>query len=135
MADFSQKNRRLRITTPLGEDALLVSGLTGSEGISTLFSFDVDLIGRDEKADFDAIVGKNVTMKVLMKGGDRYFNGIVSRFAQAGTVRSRIAYRAEVVPWLWFLTRTSDCRIFQNKTVPDIVTGFFKEYGCSDYKL
>jgi type VI secretion system secreted protein VgrG len=135
MADFSQANRRLRITTPLGDDVLLLSSLTGVEGISTLFTFDAELIGRDETVDFDAIVGQNVTISILRKGGDRYVNGIVSRFAQGGTVRAHATYRAEIVPWLWFLTRTADCRIFQNKTVPDIVTGIFKEYGFSDYKL
>jgi len=135
MADFTQENRRLRITTPLGDDELLLSSLTGTEGISTLFGFDAELIGRGDAIDFDAIVGKNVTISILMEGGDRYVNGIVSRFAQGGTVGSHASYHAQIVPWLWFLTRTSDCRIFQNKTVPDIVQGIFKDYGFSDFKL
>ena len=136
MADFTQENRRLRITTPLGDDTLLLSNLSAVEGMSRLFHLEVDLIGRDETVDFDAIVGKNVTLKVLMhESEDRYFNGFVSRFSQGGTVRSYATYRAEIVPWLWFLTRTSDCRIFQNKTVPDIVKQIFGEYGFSDYKF
>jgi type VI secretion system secreted protein VgrG len=136
MADFTQENRRLRITTPLSDDTLLLSNLSALEGMSRLFHIEVDLIGRDETVDFDAIVGKNVTLKVLMhESEDRYFNGFVSRFSQGGTVRSHATYRAEIVPWLWFLTRTSDCRIFQNKTVPDIVKQIFGEYGFSDYKL
>ncbi len=135
MADFSQANRRLRITTPLGDDALLVTNIQGTEGVSTLFGFDVELVGRDDAVDFDAIVGKNVTLSILMRDGDRYVNGFVSRFAQGGTVHSHASYRAQVVPWLWFLTRTSDCRIFQQKTVPDIVKQIFGEYGFSDFKL
>ena len=43
-------------------------------------------------------------------------------------------YRAELRPWLWFLTRTSDCRIFQHKTVPDIVKEIFREQGFTDFK-
>ena len=55
--DFTQANRRLRIETPLGPDALLITALSGTEGISTLFHFQAELLGRDERADFDAIVG------------------------------------------------------------------------------
>ena len=40
-----------------------------------------------------------------------------------------------MVPWLWFLTRTADCRIFQNKKVPDIIQKIFKDLGSPDFKL
>ena len=133
--DFTQENRRLRIETPLGTDALLITGLSGTEGISTLFHFQAELLGRDEKADFDAIVGENVTISIAAGGGDRFINGMVSRFAQSGTVGRHATYRAEIVPWLWFLTRTSDCRIFQKQSVPDIVKQLFGEYGFSDYRF
>src|SRR5262249_49957139 len=43
------------------------------------------------------------------------------------------SYFATLVPWLWTLTRTSDCRIFQNLPVPDIIAKIFKEYGFSDF--
>ena len=133
--DFTQANRRLRIETPLGPDALLITALSGTEGLSTLFHFQAELLGRDEKADFDAIVGKGVTISIAAGGGDRFFHGVVSRFSQSGTVGRHATYRAEIVPWLWFLTRTSDCRIFQHKSVPDIVKQLFGEYGFSDYRF
>jgi type VI secretion system secreted protein VgrG len=134
-SSFTQANRRLRIATPLGSDALLITALTGSEGISTLFGFRAELIGRDEHADFDAIVGKSVTVAIAAAGGDRHVNGIVSRFAQSGTVGRHASYTADIVPWPWFLTRTTDCRIFQKKSVPDIVKQLFGEYGQSDYRF
>jgi type VI secretion system secreted protein VgrG len=133
--DFTQANRRLRIATPLGPDALLITALTGTEVVSTLFHLQAELLGRDEHADFDAIVGKNVTISIAAGGGDRYLNGIVSRFVQRGTVGRHAHYRAEVVPWLWFLTRTTDCRIFQKKSVPDIAKQLFGEYGLTDYRF
>src|SRR5262245_28521492 len=133
--DFTQENRRLRIETPLGTDALLITALSATEGISTLFQFQADLIGRDENADFDKIVGKNVTVSIAAGGGERFLNGIVSRFSQSGTVGRHATYRAEIVPWLWFLTRTSDCRIFQKQSIPDIVKQLFGEYGFSDYRF
>src|SRR5262249_48519086 len=97
--------------------------------------FRAELLGRDDRRDFDPIVGKNVTVAIAATGGDRYVNGIVSRFAQAGTVGRHASYTADIVAWPWFLTHTTDCRIFQKKSVPDIVKQIFGEYGLSDYRF
>ena len=132
---FTQENRRLRIATPLGPDALLLTALSGTEGVSTLFHFAAELLGRDERVDFDAIVGKSVTIAIAAADGTRYLNGIVSRFAQSGTVGRHASYSADIVAWPWFLTRTTDCRIFQRKSVPDIVKQLFGEYGLPDYRF
>ena len=67
----------------------------------------------------------------------RYFNGYVTGFTDAGSAPASCfengdgrAWKYELVmhPWLWFLTRSSDCRIFQNLTVPQIV-----KKVCDDY--
>ena len=44
-------------------------------------------------------------------------------------------YRAEVRPWLWFLSRTSDCRIFQEMTVPDIIKKVFADHKMADFSM
>ncbi len=132
---FTQEHRRLRIETPLGRDALLLTALTGTEAISTLFHYEAELLGRDERVDFDAIVGKGVTVSIAAGGGERYVHGVVGRFTQAGTVGRRASYRAEIVPWPWFLTRTTDCRIFQRQSVPDIVKHVFGELGFAAYRF
>ena len=64
----------------------------------------------------------------------RYFNGFVSRFSQEGTFDDFNAYSVTVHPWLWFLTRTADCRIFQEKKVPDIIKEVFREHGFTDFE-
>jgi type VI secretion system secreted protein VgrG len=40
-----------------------------------------------------------------------------------------MVYRASVRPWLWYLTRTSDCKIFQNKSVVEILQEVLGDYG------
>ena len=131
----TQDERLAAITTPLGKDVLLLEGFSGSEGISELFRFDVRLLAEvDTTIDFDAIVGKNVTISIFTPAGDRYFNGLVSRFSQGESDSTFTAYTAEVVPWLWMLTQTADCRIFQDKTVPDIVMQVFKDLGFTDVR-
>jgi type VI secretion system secreted protein VgrG len=126
----------MAVATPLGPDALLLAGFTGEEGVSRLFRYDLELLSTSESIDFNALVGQNVTVRMTLAGGDdRYFNGFISRFSQSGREYEFVRYHAELVPWLWFLTRTSDCRIFQKKKVPDIVKQIFDEYNLKDYKL
>jgi type VI secretion system secreted protein VgrG len=134
-AQFTQANRLIAIDTPLGEDVLLLQGFTGHEGLSRLFSFDLDLLSANNSISFDDIVGQNVTISVtLADQSERYFNGFVSRFAQSGADARFTHYQMEVVPWLWFLTRNADCRIFQNMAIPDIIQQVFSDRGFSDFK-
>ncbi|HJZ89866.1 MAG TPA: type VI secretion system tip protein TssI/VgrG [Gemmataceae bacterium] len=138
MADNTQANRAIRITTPLGADALLITGLTGTEALSELFRFQLDLLRPAAKkaVPFDQILGQPVTVEMELPGsGKRHFNGVVNRFVQGKVVRlsqdpndTFIQYRAEIVPNFWLLTKKVQSRIFQHVTVPDIlkkvVTGF-----------
>ena len=129
MATHTQQNRRLTVSTPLGADVLLLGGFSGREEISRPFRYRLDM--QSEKTDIKAtdIVGKAITWTVEFPDQPkRYFNGIVSRFsAGSQQMRGSRVYRAEVVPWLWLLTRTADCRIFQNKSTPDIIKAIFND--------
>lgn len=133
---FTQENRLLSLTTPLGDDVLLLQGLSGREGISQLFQFNLDLLSNNSSISFDDIIGQQVTIRILLSDGsaERYFNGYVSRFAQSGSDARFTHYQMEVVPWLWFLTRNANCRIFQHMTIPDIVQQVFTDAGYTDFK-
>ena len=132
---FTQSNRQIRITTPLGPDELLIFRMQADEALGRLFEFNMDLLSENASIALDDLLGKRVTVEMDLDGGaTRYFDGFVSRFAQVGTIASFAHYRATVRPWLWFLTRTSDCRIFQQKTVPDIVKEIFREHGFTDFE-
>lgn len=133
----TQEHRFIAVATPLGDDVLLLNGFTYSEALGSLFELELDLIceNTDTEIQFSDIVGHNVTVRLEMAEDEtRYFNGFVSRFSLVEQENGAAHYSATVVPWLWFLTRTSDCRIFQNKTVPDIIKEIFKERGFTDLK-
>ena len=139
---LTQANRVISIDTPLGEDVLLLRGIEGIEGISVPFSFELDLVSELNNIGFGDIIGRNVTLSILLPDGSmRFFNGIISRFSQgsgAGVTPdgNQLAhYSATMVPWFWLLTRTSDSRIFQELSVPAIVEKIFMEKGFVDYKL
>ncbi len=134
MSNPTQATRHIAIETPLGEDVLLLRSFSAHEEISRLSEFDLDLLSEDYEIKFDDIIGQNVTISMeLPGGGKRYWNGFINRFVQGVTTSVQFAqYRATMVPWLWFLTLTSDCRIFQEKTVPDIIKQIFNDLGYSD---
>lgn len=132
---YKQENSYLSVTTPLGADVLLLTGMHGEEGISSLFYFDLEMASDDAGLDFSKIVGKSATVSLnLDKTTQRYVNGIVTRFVQTGGDRDFATYRAELRPWLWWLTLRTDSRIFQTKTTPEIIKSVFSDLGFTDLK-
>lgn len=130
-----QAARPVEIHTPLGPDVLLFHRMTATEHLGRLFQFDFHLLSAEPDIKFNDILGQNITARLtLPENKERFFNGYVSHFSQQGTFQNYNAYQATVHPWLWFLTRTADCRIFQDQTVPDIIKSVFKDNGFSDYE-
>jgi type VI secretion system secreted protein VgrG len=132
---YTQNSRLIGLETPLGNDVLLLQAVNGREGISQLFHFTADLLSENHSISFKKIVGKQVTLHIHYFGDEqRYWNGFVSRFASTGGDDRFSYYQAEVVPWLWFLTRTADCQIFQQKTIPEIIKKVFQDHGFQDFQ-
>lgn len=132
---FTQSNRQIQIKTPLGPDELLILRMTAREELGRLFEFTVDLLSDNEAIVHEDLLGKQMTVEMdMMEGSKRYFNGFVSQFSQVGHIAYFAHYRATLRPWLWFLTRTSDCRIFQNKKVPDIIKEVFRDNGFTEFE-
>ncbi len=130
-------NRPLAIASPLGDDVLLFRRMQGRERLGRLFEYQVDVYSQDDSIDFNDLLGENITVRLYRPEQDdeRYFNGFVSRFSQLTTYEQRYAaYRLTLRPWCWFLTRTADCRIFQDMTAPDIIKQIFSDRGFSDFE-
>ncbi len=133
---FTQTDRLLQIDTPLGENVLLLKELTGQEGISRLYKFELELLTEGPHIPAKDLIGQPVTVRVKLKGNEeRFFHGHISRFTQIGSETGIFHYRADLVPWLWFLTRTADCRIFQEKEIKDIIEEIFTDLGFTDYRF
>ena len=132
----TQAGRLISVTTPLGEDELLLEGFSGQEAISSLFQFTLDMLSDNPSISFEAIVGKPATMHILHADrSQRHISGVISHFAQGSMEAGFTRYHATLVPWLWNLTRTADCRIFQQKTVPAIIRQVFEDLGFRDFKM
>ena len=127
---LSQEARIAEVSTPLGKDVLALRKMTVTEELGRLPTFDLDLTSEYGVVKSDDLIGKPVTVRLHVKNDKlRYFNGYVVKFGRRAARDRLFSYRAIVAPWMWFLTRTRNCRIFQNLSVQDIIEKIFKEHG------
>jgi type VI secretion system secreted protein VgrG len=136
MGQITQDNRSISISDfSLGKDTLLLSAFTGSETISDLFQFNIEVLSENLELMAIDIVGKPGTITVHSRE-KRFINGFISHFSfseiKANNLRQ---YKLTMVPWLWFLTKTNNHRIFQDKTTKDIVSKVFKDIGFTDFNF
>src|SRR5262245_43544546 len=134
--------RPLRVTIPAVAGPLLLTGFTGHENLSQLFRFELDFLApRGVEVPFDRVLGGTVTVELALSDSlsdslsdrqTRPFNGIVARLIQGHRGHDHTAYRAVMVPRLWLLTNQTTSRIFEEKTVPDILRYVLKEQGGID---
>ena len=135
----------LQASTPLGEGVLVLQRMAGQEELGRQPEFQLDFISRRGDIKPKEILGKNIDWSLeLADGGQRHFNGFVTSFTDDGQADAALfesggkgqvfKYSATVRPWLWCLTRASNCRIFQNKSVPEIVDEVLKAYPFADSK-
>jgi type VI secretion system secreted protein VgrG len=132
---FNQASRLAKITSPLGPDVLLLNGMGGGEELGRLFNYELQLTSLDANIDLNQLLGKPMSVGVqLADGGERHFHGIVARCSQDIDQGQFASYQVVLRPWFWLLTRTSDCRIFQNLSIPQIIKQVFRDLGFSDFE-
>lgn len=141
---WTQNGRLVKILTPLPDpNALIIRELQGQEAISRLFEYHLEMYSESPNLDLHVLINQGVTIRIRLfdddddhgRPHDRYINGIVSEFAQHNTTPRFTHYRATVRPRFWTLTQSTDCRIFQDMAVPDIVEKVLKEHGISEFEF
>lgn len=139
---YTTSRRMFLLSTPLGEDALLIQQFEGREAMSRLFEFSLLMVSEDDAITAADLVGKRVSLRIETAEDERFWLGMVSSFERVarvpdpgGSEAELTSYRCEVVPWLWLLTLQKDTRIFQDQSVPDIIETLLGEFGFSDYEL
>ncbi|HZN94237.1 MAG TPA: contractile injection system protein, VgrG/Pvc8 family, partial [Myxococcales bacterium] len=111
---------------------LLVLGFQAREALSRLYEVRLQIAAAaDTDVDVPGLIGKKACLTVHSEAESRFFHGIVARMSLAhGTAGNRYPKRYEVtvVPQLWVLQHSSNCRIFQDQTVPEIVKKLLDEH-------
>lgn len=129
--------------TGFGASDLAMRAMNGHDELSRMFRLEVEVLHKEHDVDFNRFLGKSVTVTVPTKyapgktraaipvAKNRYFNGLVVRAEYGGSEGRRAAYRLTLAPRLWSLTLKSNCRIFQKKSVKDILKAILAEHGIS----
>ncbi len=127
---MSEKKLNFFLDTPLGDDALIVESFSGIEEISKIYTYVVEAKSDKTSLSFDAMVGKPVSLILtLADNKKRFISGHVKKFIQHSRLDDLNHYHIEIVPWLWFLNKRSDCRIFQGQSALDIIKEVFDKAG------
>ncbi len=141
MPIWSRASALLTITSPLGPDALIPTLLSAQEGISQSYSIDVDVVSQKGPVDPDRLLNQAACVTLQAAGVPvRFFHGIVQNVSSHGSVRGQAAgeyylYRLKLVPRFWFLSQTTDCRVYQQKTTSDILKLLFSDAGLTDFSI
>jgi type VI secretion system secreted protein VgrG len=129
----TQSTRQAELITPLGPDTLLFHQMVAHEGMSQLFEYDLVVLSDDENICLTDLLGQHAHVELeLPNDATRFFCGHATRFSFVGFQGNLAKYMVKLRPWLWFLTQAQNNRIFQNKTVPEIVKSVCNDHGFTD---
>jgi type VI secretion system secreted protein VgrG len=118
---------------------LTFASMSGQEALSELFNYTIRLKTPDKlnigyyapSSNFPlkSMVGKDLSIDIgLENGGNRYISGLVTAARVVGHQGRGVVYELRLEPWLELATRTSDYKIFQNKSVVDIIDEVLGDY-------
>ena len=140
-ASRTQTEHQMSLETILGPDKMLMTSMHGTEALGRLFQYELECFTEGgTPAEAKKLLGTNVTIRLLRRRRlCATLTGSSLSFALIKVIQNKAAttnysYNLTLVPWLWFLTRGAGCRIFQDKTVPEIVKSVFKDRGYTDVK-
>lgn len=126
----------ITLNSSLPASDLAFESMTATAGLSMLGEMQVDLVSKDPNLSADDLLGMPFGVEVALPGTEkRQFNGVITGFSMGAHRGRYYGYRATVRPWLWLLTRTSDCRVFQQMTVPDIVKAVFDDHSVANFEF
>ncbi len=141
MKKATQKNNIISISTPLGKDTLYLTHLSATEAISQLYAITVSMFTVGTTISLDGLVGKNVCVSLRNAesgGAIRYYHGVVSHLESTGMrtaavddAENYIDYQAVIVPTAAFMKKRTNCRIYQNVSVIDIVADLFGQHSVA----
>lgn len=129
----AQRDRLLRLHTPLGPDALVAEALHGWESLDGGgFALELTALSADAGLPLHELLAKPVLLELL--GDDsrtrlRPFHGHVTACERLGANGGLARYRLRVEPWLAMLRLRSDSFVFQGLTAVEILEQVFNGHG------
>ncbi|MBO4335124.1 MAG: type VI secretion system tip protein VgrG, partial [Desulfovibrio sp.] len=102
-------------------ETFYVTNFQGTEGLNTLFCFDIELVSKDAAIDTDKLLNAPAVFSIHRDNGkDAVFHGYLSRVEQGGMFNGYAYYKVELRPAFWKFTQVVQSAIFLNKTVQQV---------------
>ncbi|WP_353980128.1 type VI secretion system tip protein TssI/VgrG [Salinicola endophyticus] len=125
--DLSQSQRLL--TLDIAGTALVPHRLVGEERVSAPFTYTLDCISQQGDIELKTLMAQPARLSILQADGSyRPLHGLVSEAALLGEDGGVTYYQLTLVPWLAMLGLGRDSRIFQDRSVVDVLTAVFDDY-------
>jgi type VI secretion system secreted protein VgrG len=136
----------LSIDVEAKEGAYLVLSMTGQEHLGQMYEYTVELAQVEEeslipmsepkKPDMSKLIGTAATISMKLAEDKRYFHGYLSR-VKRGEKRGRYTlYTMTLRPGIWFMTQAKNSRVFQEKSVKEVITEVLSDYSIdADWRL
>ena len=139
MPTWIRTNALMTMTSALGADVLIPISLSAHEAISTPFQFNVEAVCQQGTVDPNTLLNQPACVTLQGNGAPiRYFHGIVQSVSAGSPIRGQTGadtytiYNIVLVPKLWFMSQTVDCRVYETKSAADILNAMFGDMKLTD---
>lgn len=119
------------------DDNVQVLSFSGSEGISQLYEFEIDLLSVNPDLDIDKVLETQATLTIALGSEERVIQGIVSHCDAVSQINNQTLYKAKLVPRLWELSLFHTNEVYLDLNVKEIIELVLQEAGFTsqDYDL
>jgi type VI secretion system secreted protein VgrG len=126
------------LETPLA-DQLRLASMHSAESLSQPFVHAVTALSPRADLAFNDLLGRHATVVLAqsptVSAEPRFHDGLVERMKFTGRQDGQYRYELELRPWFWFLSKTRDCKVFQNLTVVEIIEQVFADHEIAAYDV
>lgn len=135
LAHFASDTRLYELTLKeapdaLGDGGLLVEAFAAVETLHAVGARDVIVLSTNAHIELNTLLGQTASLQVSLSDGTRTtFTGLINQASQLGSDGGLARYRVRLVPWLWLLSQSHTSRVWQDKTVIEIVEAVFARHS------
>lgn len=134
-SELAQAGRPASFYTPKGDDFFVLTRFAAREGLSELFEVQVSALSKVDNAPIADWLGQKCSVRYASFGGEeRVFSGILVEGQWVGAEQHLSSYQFILRPWLWLLSQKANCKIWHNKTAPEIIKDVFDQEDMKDYE-
>lgn len=131
-----QTNRFAKLYTPLGDDVLRLYRLHGFEAVGKPFEWRIEALSDDESIEEASLIGHGCAVEIGSNLADpRFFHGVCTRARWLGRKDFQTHYELTLHPEIWFLTLQFTSRMFQDKTIVDIIKDVFESANFTNFNI